>query len=89
MSIPHASPDPLTSIVHEARRAPASSRLALRDVAKTYVLQETDGPLAQGDIASSAPGGRAEGRKKRHSTTLKFYWNPGIFSSVGTGAVDK
>ncbi len=39
---PHSSPHPLTAILLnqiEARRVPASSRPAIRDVAKTYALQ--------------------------------------------------
>jgi hypothetical protein len=58
-------------------------------VAKTYLLQAVDPPLAQGIFWSTTPGGRVDVEENGLSTTFKFYWISGIFSSYGIDLVDK
>ena len=68
---------------------PASSHPAIRDVAKTYVLQVLGLLLAR---SVRGPAGLADvsiGGKNDRSTTLKFYWKRGRFSSARMGVVDK
>ncbi len=88
MRIPHASPDPLTSMMREARRAPASSRLALRDVAKTWFSRLLIALWREGFEINESWRTCRGGEKTHDSTTVKFYWKRGKFSSLWRGVVD-
>ena len=69
---------------------PASSHPALRDVAKTYVLQGAEpAPGAERFSGSAGLADVSIGRKNSRSTTFKFYWKKGIFSSGSNRIVDK
>jgi hypothetical protein len=60
---PHSSPHPLAAIgmLIETRRVPASSRPAIRDMAKTYVLQRLlTRPWRRAKTGVTDAGGRAD-----------------------------
>jgi len=83
--IPHSSPHPLAAIgmLTETRRVPASSHPAIRDMAKTYVLQRSlNRPWRRAKTGLADAGGRADLEELKANRQHSNCTGRGVFSQA-------